>query len=74
MTHKDPLMDGPYERVYTVTDYYDGPRSGVASLGGRPHVYRSLWQDQADDWDDDRFELSPIAPEVLALALEDWAI
>ena len=67
-------MRSRQEIVHTVTDYYDGPRGGVANFGGRPHVYRSLWQDEADEWDADRFELSPITSEVLTLALEDWAI
>jgi len=64
-----------FERVYTVTDYYDGPRSGIADFGGHPHVYRSLYLDR-DTWDldEDRFELSPISTADLELALEDWAI
>ena len=68
-------MDFPFERVYTVTEYYDGPRSGIADYGGAPHVYRSVYLD-SDTWDrdEDRFELSPISRELLGLALEDWAI
>ncbi|HYW13483.1 MAG TPA: hypothetical protein VE871_16095 [Longimicrobium sp.] len=66
---------GAFERVYTVNDYYDGPRSGFADCGGVPHAYRSLWRHDLDDWDpDDRFLLAPVTPEVLAIALEDWAI
>ena len=67
-------MERPFERVYTVTDYYDGPRGGVADFGGVPHVYRSLFLDPEDEWDAERFELSPLSPEAFALALEDWAI
>ena len=67
-------MDRPFERVFTVTDYWDGPRAGVAEFGGAPHVYRSVFRDDLDDWDPDQFELSPISAEVLADALEDWAI
>src|SRR5688572_206277 len=68
-------MERPFERVYTVMDFYDGPRSGFADFGGAPHAYRSIWREDLDDWDpDDRFELSPVAGETLALALEDWAI
>jgi hypothetical protein len=68
-------MEQTFERVYTVTEYYDGPRDGVADFLGAPHTYRSVYLDNAQ-WDtgEDRFELSPIAPDVLALALEDWAI
>jgi hypothetical protein len=68
-------MDQPFERVYTVTDYYDGPCGGVADLNGAPHVYRALDLDTKEcDPGERPFELSPIASDVLALALEDWAI
>lgn len=67
--------EGTFERVYTVYDYYDTPRSGFADVGGVPHAYRSIWRDDLDDWDPEgRFRLHPVTPEVLALALEDWAI
>jgi len=67
-------MAATFERVHTVTDYWDGPREGVADFRGAPHVYRSVWRHEADDWDDDRYFLSPIASEEAALAFEDWAI
>ena len=68
-------MDRPFEHVYTVTDYCDGPRGGVADFDGAPHVYRSVYLDTDErDPDEDRFELRPVAPDVLELALEDWAI
>ena len=68
-------MEPKFELVYTVTEYYEGPRDGVANVRDVPHVYRSVYLDNAQ-WDsnEDRFELSPISSEVLALALEDWAI
>ena len=69
-------MDGSgFERVYTVNEYYDGPRLGVADFGGRPHVYRSVYLDY-QEWNasEDRFELSPISPDALAVVLEAWAI
>lgn len=61
------------ERVYTMTDFYDGPRGGIADFEGRPHLYESEWDDLADNYAS-TFRLSPVTPEVLALALEDWAI
>jgi hypothetical protein len=63
-----------FERVYTVTDYWDGPREGIADFRGVPHLYRSIFLKEEDDWDPDRFLLSPVSPEILALALESWAI
>jgi hypothetical protein len=62
-----------FERVFTVTDYYDGPRAGIADLDGVPHFYESEWAD-GEDLDADVFKLSPVPEDVLPLALEDWQI
>ena len=61
-----------FETLYTTTDYYDGPRRGVADFNGQPHFYESCWADI--DGEDDVFLLTPISPDTLALALEAWAI
>jgi hypothetical protein len=66
-------MEAPFEKVYTMTDYYDGPRRGIADFNGRPHFYDSEWDEVGDD-DAFTFALTPVPPEVLALALEDWVI
>ena len=68
-------MTHTFQTVYTVEDYYDGPRSGIADFDGRPHFYRSVYLD-TPQWnpDEDRFELSPVTPEVLAAACESSAI
>ena len=64
-----------FEQVYTVIEYYDGPREGVADFGSAPHMYRSCAMD-AEPWDPDdtRFLLWPISGAALKLALEEWAI
>ncbi|MFT3775719.1 MAG: hypothetical protein QM820_61010 [Minicystis sp.] len=62
-----------FERVHTMTDFYDGPRGGIADFGGHPHLYESEWDDVANNFAT-TFRLSPVPPDVLALALEDWAI
>jgi len=61
------------EIVHTVTDYYDGPRGGIADYQGKPHIYNSLWDETADDWSD-IFLLQPVDDETFRLAMEDWAI
>ena len=68
-------MNDTFQTVHTVVDYYDGPRSGVADFDGQPHYYRSVYLD-TPQWnpDEDRFELSPVTPEVLAAACEADAI
>ena len=62
-----------FETVHTMTDYYDGPRGGVANFRGVPHVYESQFSDSLGNYTDS-FHLSPICREVFQLALEDWAI
>jgi len=41
----DAVLEPEYERVYTMTDYYDGPRKGIADFEGRPHLYEAEWDD-----------------------------
>lgn len=69
----DAVLETGFERVHTMTDYYDGPRRGIADFEGVPHLYVSEWDDGADI-DANTFKLSPVEPRVLALALEAWAI
>jgi hypothetical protein len=65
-----------FETVHTMTDYYDGPRGGIADFFGAPHIYESTFADVGDKPVEavDVFRLSPVTPEVFELALEDWAI
>jgi hypothetical protein len=67
------LLDSGYERVYTMTDYYDGPRRGIADFNGSPHFYESEWDDLADQHAF-TFRLSPVEPSLLQIALESWEI
>ena len=62
-----------FERVYTVWDYHDGPRSGIADYMGRPHYYECEW-DAGDDDYANTFSLKEIDQETLELALEQWSI
>jgi hypothetical protein len=62
-----------YEPVFTMTDYYDGPRAGIASFSGKPHAYASppnFYEEGFDDF----YQLRPVDDETLRLALEDWEI
>jgi hypothetical protein len=62
-----------FERVYTIWDYYDGVRSGIADYRGVPHFYSCEWDEAADDYSD-TFILKPVDSETFALALEQWKI
>ena len=66
-------MSNSYERVYTVTDYWDGPIGGVADFKGAPHRYQAEFDTAADEYSS-VFRLQPIPQEVFGLLLEDWAI
>ncbi len=61
------------EIVHTVTDYYDGPRGGIANYHGEPHLYSSVWDEGSEDWSE-VFLLQPVDEATFRLAMEDWAI
>jgi hypothetical protein len=58
-----------FERVYSVWDYYDGPRSGIADYSGRPHYFLSEWNDIGENYTE-IFIVVPIDSETLTLMLE----
>jgi len=62
-----------FEIVHTLTDWYDGPRKGIADYCGRPHLFESEWRD-GEDVDVDTFLLMPVDAETFLLAIESWAI
>jgi len=62
-----------YERVFTVTDYYDGPRKGIANFLGKPHLYECIFAEAKDNYSD-LFRLTPIDAKTFQLAMEDWGI
>ena len=62
-----------FERVYTVWEYYDGPRSGIANYHGVPHYYECEWE-EADDEYASTFTLRQIDEDTFKLALEQWSI
>jgi hypothetical protein len=65
-------MEQTTDSIYTMWDYYDGPRMGVTTLHGQPYAYQSLWTDR--NGEEDTFLLQPIDQETFHLVLEDWAI
>lgn len=62
-----------YEIVFTVTEYYDGPRKGIADYQGKPHLYECLFDEAADNYSQS-FLLTPLDQESFDLAMEDWEI
>ncbi len=61
------VVAAPFEDVLEVSEYFDGPRIGVALYLGRPHKFRSLWCDvYGPDGTADIFELTPLDTETPA--------
>lgn len=66
-------MTDTFETVYTMTDFWDGPRQGIADYHGSPHIYQSIFDDKKGEWSN-VFLLKPIDSETFKLALEAWQI
>jgi hypothetical protein len=62
-----------FDIVFTVTDYQDGPRKGIANYRGEPHFYECIFNDARDGYSDS-FRLTPLDTELFQLAMEDWEI
>ena len=67
------MTHSAYEIVYTITDWYDGARGGVADFNGKPHYYECQFDDATDYYSAIYF-LQPLDRETFLLALEDWQI
>lgn len=61
------------DTVHAIWDFYDGPRTGVASFHGQPHYFSCQWDDAADDYSN-TYSLSPIDADTFVLVLQQWAI
>ena len=72
-TKNSEQLRAGYERVFTVTDYYDGPRRGIADYRGRPHFYDCVFDSKNDEYSD-LYLLTPLEQTAFELALEDWEI
>jgi hypothetical protein len=66
-------MSEAYEKVFTVEQFWDCPRRGIANLRDRPHFYQSEWDVRTDDWAL-TFVLSTATDTVFGWALESWEI
>jgi hypothetical protein len=63
------LVAGGFERVYVELEWYDGPRAGVAAVGGAAHYFEACGWDEAGE-----YRVWPVGAAVLALEREQWAI
>jgi hypothetical protein len=65
-------MDGA-DRVIVVVDFYDGPRSGIATFRSQPFAFECIFSDELDDYTD-RYLLMEIEPELAQAAVERQAL
>ena len=66
--------DDHYEKCYTITEWYDGPRAGIADFRSEPHLYQCESGDDVPGYWLDTYLLVPVDREVLDLRLEGYAI
>ncbi len=64
---------GPPERVYVENDWYDGSRAGIADVDGRPHRFKSIFDESAHEYLG-IFAVWLIDDEQLGLEIEQWQI
>ena len=64
---------GPPELVYVENEWYDGPRAGIADVNGRPHRFKSLFDEKEDQYLG-TFLIWPVDQEVVKLEQEQWRI
>ena len=62
-----------FEKVHTIRDIYDGPRTGTADFGGDPHYFSSVFDDRAGDYSSN-FHLYPVSSHFMEAELRHWAI
>jgi hypothetical protein len=62
-------MATDFEPVFTVTNFYDQPRAGIANYHGALHEFQCEFDEQQDEYSS-VYRLKPIDAEVLSLALE----
>lgn len=63
-----------FERVHVENDWYDGPRSGLADVGGQPHYFQAVDSYHHPDEPDDEYFVWPASSAALACERQQWAI
>ena len=62
-----------WNQVVTIDDFYDRPRSGIAFYGERLVSYKTLWNEEIDDYSS-LYGVTPIDVNLLPLIEEYWEI
>jgi hypothetical protein len=67
------MAKGRWEKIHTVSDYYDGPITGVADLDGVPHLFQRQFSEEEDEYIN-RHLVMAIDQELFSLIMESWSI
>lgn len=59
--------------VHFITDWWDGPKSGIADFNNEPHYFERKFDTELDDWTD-LFFLRPLTAEEYLLQEESYRI
>ncbi|MFH9075813.1 hypothetical protein [Streptomyces alboflavus] len=65
------IADG-FERAFAVLEWYDGPRKGLAVIGGVPHYFEG-WDYEPGNVAD-AYDVWPAGEAAVAMEREQWAI
>jgi hypothetical protein len=65
------IADG-FERVYVELEWYDGPRAGLADVGGKPHYFQGYDYGHVDEADE--YRVWPASDVAVEWEREQWAI
>nr|BFE68989.1 hypothetical protein GCM10020092_022900 [Actinoplanes digitatis] len=69
---EEQLIAEGFERAYVELEWYDGPRAGLADVGGVPHYIRSYDFDHADEADE--YQVWPASGDAVEMEREQWEI
>ena len=56
-----------YELVHTISDYYDGPRSGIADFQDKAHFYQCVFDENVPMTGQINFNLAPLRQQYFNL-------
>jgi hypothetical protein len=62
-----------WEKVHTVSLYWNGPLLGVADMDGAPHLYEKVFSEEEDGYLE-CYRVMPIDQQLHALLMERWSI
>jgi hypothetical protein len=60
-----------FEPVFLVIEFWDGPRSGLAMIGGQLQAFSGIFDEASDDWSE-LFLVAPVVDNLAIKVLSAW--